>query len=86
MGYKDRTFCISPNCVNNCGRKLTENIRKDAKAWWGGDDAPISVGYFCGPKEECLVDKFVKNNPSSMHDPLLISCPCRKCNTQCQSN
>jgi hypothetical protein len=30
--YMDRTYCISPNCVNACGRKLTDAVRVAAKA------------------------------------------------------
>lgn len=53
ISYKDKTFCVSPDCENKCGRKLTSKIESDAKKWWGGEDAPISVGYFCGePKEK----------------------------------
>lgn len=42
--YGDRTFCGSPNCKNECGRKLTDMIRADAKK----RRLPISMGYFCG--------------------------------------
>lgn len=45
--FKDRTFCVSPNCTNECGRKLTHELEQEAWKWWGGDDAPISVAYFC---------------------------------------
>lgn len=47
MGYKDRTWCASPNCKNECGRQLTEQDRLDAIQWWGGDSFPISMGEFC---------------------------------------
>lgn len=50
--YKDRTFCASPNCKNDCGRQLTDDIIKSAEKWWGGKDAPIAVSYFCGEPEE----------------------------------
>ena len=46
--YLDRTFCISKGCTNQCGRKLTDEIVEGARKWWGGDDAPISMGCFCG--------------------------------------
>ena len=48
MTYEDRTFCISPNCEDKCGRKLTQEIKEAAYKWWGDKGAPISVGYFCG--------------------------------------
>jgi len=48
-GYRDTTFCVSPGCVNACGRQLTPAVREAAAAWWGGPDAPIVVGEFCRP-------------------------------------
>ena len=42
--YKDKTFCASVNCKNDCGRKLTRQIIEDAtKA-----DLPLSFAFFCG--------------------------------------
>jgi hypothetical protein len=44
----DKTFCASPNCTNECGRKMTKelqidlNMLKDA-----GYIRPISYAYFC---------------------------------------
>ncbi len=52
LSYKDRTFCISPDCENKCGRKLTDKIVKDAERWWGGEDVPISVDFFCGGEKD----------------------------------
>lgn len=46
MTYRDTTFCINPACT--CGRALTDAIRAAARAWWGGDDPPISVAWLCG--------------------------------------
>jgi hypothetical protein len=48
MCYLDKTFCASPDCKNECGRQLTQEIRDGAEKWWGGKDAPIAVSYFCG--------------------------------------
>lgn len=48
--YLDRTFCISPDCT--CGRKLTEEIKEGARKWWGDDNAPIAMSYFCGGEPE----------------------------------
>lgn len=45
--FRDRTYCVSKNCTNKCGRKLTDEVTAAAKVWWGGDDAPIAVGTFC---------------------------------------
>lgn len=52
IGYADRTFCASPNCENKCGRKFTEEDKKMAVKWWGGDDFPISKAYFCDVPNE----------------------------------
>jgi hypothetical protein len=44
MEYKDKTFCgFYKECANgeNCDRALTPEVEKNAKEWWGGDDAPI---------------------------------------------
>ena len=61
--YNDTTYCISPSCKNECGCKLTEEIRRDAQKWW--DDilkenplysfqkgAPIAMSYFCGGEND----------------------------------
>lgn len=50
--YRDMTFCCSKNCKNNCGRKLSEEIKQGAKKWWGGKDYPISMSEFCDEKGE----------------------------------
>lgn len=49
MSYLDRTFCASPGCTNECGRKMThsEEARKP-------NDAVVSWGYFC----ESSMNKF----------------------------
>jgi hypothetical protein len=52
MCYKDMTFCVSPFCENKCGRKLTTEIVQAAEEWWGNEEAPIAVGYFCGGAPE----------------------------------
>ena len=55
--YLDRTFCVSKNCTNKCGRKLTKEIEIEANLWWtnsfkGRDgQAPIACSYFCGEDE-----------------------------------
>jgi hypothetical protein len=43
--FKDMTFCRDPKCT--CDRKLTNEVRKAAKKWWGSDDAPIAVRDKC---------------------------------------
>lgn len=41
--YLDRTFCASPNCTNECGRQLTEEM-----AAKNVNNMPVSRAYFCG--------------------------------------
>lgn len=43
LSYKDKTFCISPNCKNECGIKLTEEIKQDARRL----ELPICAAYLC---------------------------------------
>jgi len=50
--YKDMTFCGSKVHKPDCKRALTPEIIKAAEKWWGSDDAPIAVAYFCGEPEE----------------------------------
>lgn len=51
MCFRDRTYCNSPYCTNECGRQLTDEVREAARKWWGSDDAPIAVSDFCSKKE-----------------------------------
>lgn len=51
IGYRDRTWCGSPNCQNKCGRKFTEEDRASAVEWWGGEDFPLAVSNFCDEEE-----------------------------------
>lgn len=44
--YKNMTFCpFYEDCLigNDCGRKLTEKVKKEAIKWWGSDEAPIQL-------------------------------------------
>lgn len=55
--YRDMTFCISENCTNECGRKLTPEIREAAEEWWqefadDGSNAPIAVAKYCEDDNE----------------------------------
>ena len=46
--YKDRTFCSSPDCKNECGRKLSDNDRAHAKHI----GLPIAFAEYCKNKEQ----------------------------------
>jgi hypothetical protein len=45
MCFRDRTYCASSTeCANNeCGRRFTEEDKKAAVAWWGGEDFPLAL-------------------------------------------
>lgn len=42
--YKDKTFCSSPACKNECGRKITTEQHQEANRLM----ILICWGYFCG--------------------------------------
>ncbi len=50
MTFKDKTFCASPNCKNECGRKMTKKELEELKRLpvWCQD---VSLGLFCGDME-----------------------------------
>jgi hypothetical protein len=41
--YRDKTFCVSENCTNECRRQLVEEDRKEADRL----GLPISVAEYC---------------------------------------
>lgn len=46
--FQDRSFCASPNCVNKCERRLTDELAKQAMLV----DLPVCYGYFCDENGE----------------------------------
>jgi hypothetical protein len=44
MSSLDKTFCASPNCINLCGRKISDEHRLAAIE----AGRYLSYGYFCG--------------------------------------
>ncbi len=46
MCYLGMTFCNAKCTYFDCPKKLTEDVIKGAKNWWGKDGAPISVSDF----------------------------------------
>lgn len=59
----DRTFCASPNCKNECGRKLPDEYYQDVWKNPGHHaDKLISWGYFCGePENTKVTNSFIKD-------------------------
>ncbi len=41
--FRDTTYCASPNCQNNCGRMLTEELKAEAIRV----GLPIAMARFC---------------------------------------
>jgi hypothetical protein len=48
MSFLDKTFCLSPNCKNQCGRKMTIEEHQQLILL---KDQGVSYGYFCGEPE-----------------------------------
>lgn len=46
--YKDKTFCASPNCKNECGRQITVHEKAEAIQF----KMPVSYAYFCDIPED----------------------------------
>lgn len=46
--YKDKTFCASPNCKNECGRKIT----LDEHMYANEQGLYVAYAYFCGKPEK----------------------------------
>lgn len=55
MTFLDKTFCASPNCINECGHKMSdeEKDRLNIAAWKNPDAYSVLVAwaYFCGKPE-----------------------------------
>ena len=44
MCYKDITFCPFLKCTTQtCDRRLTDEVKADARKWWGKEGAPIAT-------------------------------------------
>ena len=49
MSFKDKTFCTSINCINECGRQMSiEDKKQMNELIEKGEDVIVSQGYFCG--------------------------------------
>lgn len=59
--FKDKSFCASLNCKNECGRKMTPELQEEYERAnlpenWGGM-LGIAYRYFCDEPEEKKDDK-----------------------------
>lgn len=51
--FKDKTYCASPQCKNECGRKMTKKEEEQLERMKEDDmSVGVSQGYFCGEPEE----------------------------------
>jgi hypothetical protein len=51
MAFLDKTYCASPDCKNDCGRKMTDDEKEYLKELTFRGlkaSALISYAYFCG--------------------------------------
>lgn len=57
MTLLDKTYCASPHCKNECGRKMTEEERKRIyiESWKDltVNSVLVSYAYFCGEYDLC---------------------------------
>lgn len=59
MSFLDKTYCASPNCTNECGRKMTDEEKKKLdELVWKNPDASNLIwrGYFCGESQQELTN------------------------------
>ena len=54
--YLDTTYCASPNCKNECGRKMSNEIKKEISKI---PYARVTYGYFCGEETYDLKQSFI---------------------------
>ncbi len=48
MSFLDKTFCASPRCNNDCGRRMTDEQREQLTY---SQAQYVSYGYFCGEQD-----------------------------------
>lgn len=51
MSYLDKTFCASPGCQNECGRRMTEYERENLSR---SNAQYVSYGYFCQQENDIV--------------------------------
>ena len=67
MSFKDKAFCASLNCVNECGRQMSEEEKKQMnKLLEQGEDIVISQGYFCSSPSSSEMELLTFNERPSI--------------------
>lgn len=59
MCFRDMTFCAnSDECANDqCARHWNNDLQHQADAWWGGEGAPVAMGFY-----KTVCGKFMEKN------------------------
>ena len=66
MSYRDKTYCASQNCKNECGRKMSDYERKESQR----EEIPVMWGYFCGePEKRWPLHAYSKEEFIKMYPP-----------------
>ncbi len=60
--WRDITYCMSPNCTNECGRKMDSDLKEHLRF---DKVSRISFAYFCG---EPNTEKDNDNNMATTHN------------------
>lgn len=47
LNFKDKTFCASTRCINECGRKMSEEEKEELNRLNEYSWVAVSYGYFC---------------------------------------
>jgi hypothetical protein len=58
--YKDKTFCASPNCKNECGKQMSMLEEKEVDAILEYEGIDVTYEYFCGEPDDSEIKKIVK--------------------------
>ena len=61
MSYLDKTFCASPQCKNDFGRRMTDREREQLTY---SQAQYVSYGYFCGEDEKPVTRLKAVHNPN----------------------
>lgn len=67
MSYLDKTFCASPQCKNDCGRRMTDAQREQLTY---SQAQYVSYGYFCGQDDKPVTRLKAVHNPIDLTPPL----------------
>jgi hypothetical protein len=58
MSFKDKIFCMSPNCKNKCHRRITVDVLRELQNR-PVCDRTISTAYFCDIPEETIMKRLM---------------------------